>query len=231
MKPLVSVCYKGLSSATTVSPKSGRVTVRQKDLWFESSTSVNGGEDQALMEDSHLTERISRSQLDSSLTRRERGRAALIHFYSCPNWSLHLGLHSPDLHPRPPNQIKHKKWAPWWQHHFNTALGISSQRCASVDDACCCLSRSSRAPSRNVDEQIAVALLRLQRDMATIMHRLDTLEALALSQVNHFWCLYPASHWNSTNILFFSVSLVKIMFSTTGAAPSPGQKGQSGIML
>lgn len=78
--------------------------------------------------------------------------------------------------------------------YFHTALGISSQRCASVDDACCCLSQNSRAPSRNVDEQIAAALLRLQRDMATIMHRLDTLEALALSQVNYFPCLYLASH-------------------------------------
>lgn len=55
-----------------------------------------------------------------------------------------------------------------------------------MDDVCCCLAQSSRAPSRNVDEQIATALLRLQRDMATIMHRLDTLEALALSQVMHF---------------------------------------------
>lgn len=73
--------------------------------------------------------------------------------------------------------------------YINTFLGTSSQRCASVDDACCCLSQSSRAASRNVDEQIAAALLRLQRDMATIMHRLDALEALALSQVKgHFWC-------------------------------------------
>lgn len=60
-----------------------------------------------------------------------------------------------------------------------------------MDDARCCLAQSSRAPSRNVDEQIAAALLRLQRDMATIMHRLDTLEALALSQVDQFYCLYP----------------------------------------
>lgn len=59
----------------------------------------------------------------------------------------------------------------------------SSQRSASVDAACCCLSQSSRAVSRNVDEQIAAALLRLQRDMATVLHRLDALEALALSQV------------------------------------------------
>lgn len=123
---------EGLPTAKTVSPNSGRATVRQKDLWFESSTTLNGGEDQAFAVDSHLTEGISRSQLDSSLSRRVRG--------------------------------------------------TSSQRCASVDDACCCLSQSSRAASRNVDEQIAAALLRLQRDMATIMHRLDALEALAFSQ-------------------------------------------------
>ncbi|XP_075876826.1 acyl-CoA-binding domain-containing protein 5-B-like isoform X1 [Nelusetta ayraudi] len=123
---------EGLPTAKIVSPKPGRATVRQKDLWFESSTTLNGGEDQAFAVDSHLTEGISRSQLDSSLSRRVRG--------------------------------------------------TSSQRCTSVDDACCCLSQSSRAASRNVDEQIAAALLRLQRDMATIMHRLDALEALALSQ-------------------------------------------------
>lgn len=85
MKLLVSVCCKGLVTAKAVSPKSGRVTVRQKDLWFESSTSLNGGEDQALRVDSHLTEGISGSQLDTSLTRRERGRVTLIHLYSCLN--------------------------------------------------------------------------------------------------------------------------------------------------
>lgn len=82
----VRICLlQGLATAKAVSPKSGRVTVRQKDLWFESSTSLNGGEDKALMVDSHLTEGISRSQLDSSLTRRGRGRVTLIHFYSCLN--------------------------------------------------------------------------------------------------------------------------------------------------
>lgn len=85
MKLLLSVRYKGLPTAKIVLPKPGRATVRQKDLWFESSTTLNGGEDQAFAVDSHLTEGISRSQLDSSLSRRVRGRAAIIHFYSCPN--------------------------------------------------------------------------------------------------------------------------------------------------
>ncbi|XP_044074619.1 acyl-CoA-binding domain-containing protein 5A-like isoform X2 [Siniperca chuatsi] len=61
----------------------------------------------------------------------------------------------------------------------------SSQRCASVDAACCCVSQSKHPVSvarGNVNEQIATALLRLQHDMATVLHRLHALEALTISQ-------------------------------------------------
>ena len=36
----------------------------------------------------------------------------------------------------------------------------------------------------NINEQIAVALLRLQDDMAHVLHRLHTLEVLTVSQVS-----------------------------------------------
>lgn len=66
-----------------------------------------------------------------------------------------------------------------------------SQRCARVDVACCCASQSVRAARGNVNEQIATALLRLQRDMANVLHRLRALEAFTLSQVknNGFSCV------------------------------------------
>ncbi|KAK9538834.1 hypothetical protein VZT92_003982 [Zoarces viviparus] len=64
-----------------------------------------------------------------------------------------------------------------------TACG--ALRCASVDAACCCVPQSRRPISSargNVNEQIATALLRLQRDMATVLQRLHALETLAVSQ-------------------------------------------------
>lgn len=45
------------------------------------------------------------------------------------------------------------------------------------------MSQSGRAARGNVNEQIATALLRLQHDMATVLHRLHALEAVTLSQV------------------------------------------------
>lgn len=69
---------KGLSTSKPPSPESGAASVRQKDLWFESNTTLNGGEDQLLMVDSYLKEGISTSQLDSSLSRRGRGETTLI---------------------------------------------------------------------------------------------------------------------------------------------------------
>lgn len=62
----------------------------------------------------------------------------------------------------------------------------SSQQRVSVDATCCCVSQSSHSVSAargNINEQIATALLRLQHDMATVLDRLQALEALTLSQV------------------------------------------------
>ncbi|XP_059199721.1 acyl-CoA-binding domain-containing protein 5-like isoform X1 [Centropristis striata] len=133
---------EGLSSTKILSPGSGAATVRQRDLWFESNTTLNGGEDQVLIGDSYLTEGISASQHNMSLSRRGRGSQS----------------------PR---------------------ATCSSQRCASADAACCCVSPRQHPGSvvrGNVNEQIATALLRLQHDMATVLHRLHTLEALTVSQ-------------------------------------------------
>lgn len=64
---------KGRSTLKRLSPAS----VRQKDLWFESNTTLIGGEDQVLMGDSYFREGISTSQHNSSLSRRGRGEAAV----------------------------------------------------------------------------------------------------------------------------------------------------------
>lgn len=69
---------KVLCTSKPPSPGSGAASVRQKDLWFESNTTLNGGEDQVLMVDSYLKEGISTSQLDSSLSRRGRGETTVI---------------------------------------------------------------------------------------------------------------------------------------------------------
>ncbi|XP_035526904.1 acyl-CoA-binding domain-containing protein 5-B-like isoform X1 [Morone saxatilis] len=133
---------EGQSTSKMLSLGSGSASVRQKDLWFESNTTLNGGEDQVLMGDSYLKEGISTSQHNSSLSRRGRGSQS----------------------PR---------------------ATCSSQRCASADAACCCVSQSSHPVSAvrgNINEQIATALLRLQHDMTTVLHRLHTLEALTVSQ-------------------------------------------------
>lgn len=59
-----------MSTAKVQSPGSGADSVKQKDLWFESSTTLNGGQDQVLTE-------ISTSQHNSSLLRRGRGESTL----------------------------------------------------------------------------------------------------------------------------------------------------------
>ncbi|KAI3375243.1 hypothetical protein L3Q82_021739 [Scortum barcoo] len=133
---------EGLSTSKILSPGSGAASVRQKDLWFESNTTLNGEEDQVLMGDSYLKEGISILQHNSSLSRRGRGSQS----------------------PR---------------------ATCSCQRCASVDAACCCVSQTRNAisaASGNVNEQIATALLRLQHDMATVLHRLHALEVLSQSR-------------------------------------------------
>lgn len=70
----IQVCsfffYKLVSASKVQSPGSGAASVKQKDLWFESSTTLNGGEDQALPG-------ISTSQHNSSLSRRGKGESML----------------------------------------------------------------------------------------------------------------------------------------------------------
>ncbi|XP_070831227.1 acyl-CoA-binding domain-containing protein 5A-like isoform X1 [Chaetodon trifascialis] len=137
-----SMEHLAMEEGQSTSPVSGAASVRQNDLWFESNTSLNGGEDQVLIGDSFQKEGISTSQRNSSLSR--RGRSSQSPRATC-----------------------------------------SSQRHASVDAACCCVSQSGHPVSAargNVNEQIATALLRLQHDMATVLHRLHTLEELTLSQ-------------------------------------------------
>lgn len=66
---------------------------------------------------------------------------------------------------------------------FIPALLSPMSLCKSRDAACCRELHPVRASRENFNEQIAVALLRLQRDMASALHRLHTLEELARSQV------------------------------------------------
>uniref|UniRef100_A0A3P8U496 Acyl-CoA-binding domain-containing protein 5 n=1 Tax=Amphiprion percula TaxID=161767 RepID=A0A3P8U496_AMPPE len=128
--------YKGQS------PGSRSASVRQKDLWFESNTSLKVGEDQVFIGDSYRNEAVLLSKHSSSLSRRGRGSQS----------------------PR---------------------ATCSSQQCASVEAACCCVSQSRRPVSTtrgSINDQIATALLRLQHDMDDVLHRLHTLEVLTRSQ-------------------------------------------------
>ncbi|XP_035026521.1 acyl-CoA-binding domain-containing protein 5 isoform X2 [Hippoglossus stenolepis] len=124
-------------------PRSRAASVKQNDLWFESNTTLNGGEDQAVTRDSYFKDGISTSQNSSSLSR--RGRVS--------------GSHS-------------------------LRATCSCVRCVGAAAASCV--SQSRFPvgalRGNVNEQIATALLRLQRDMANVLHRLQALEMIAVSQ-------------------------------------------------
>ncbi|XP_071348279.1 acyl-CoA-binding domain-containing protein 5A-like isoform X3 [Trachinotus anak] len=131
-----------VSSSKAQSPGSGAASVKQNDLWFESNTTLNAGEDQVPTRDSYFKDGISTSQHNSSLSR--RGRVS--------------GCQSP-------------------------RVTCSSQWCVGADAASCCVSQSRHPVRGNVNEQIATALLRLQRDMANVLHRLHTLEILNGSQV------------------------------------------------
>ncbi|KAF3699025.1 Acyl-CoA-binding domain-containing protein 5 [Channa argus] len=122
-------------SSKVQQPRSGAASVKQNDLWFESSTTLNGGEDQVLTG-------ISTSPLNSSLSRKGRGSP--------------LGV-----------------------------VACTSQLAVTADSSCCCVSQNRHyvsATRGNVNEQIATALLRLQHDMANVLHRLHTLEVLTVSQ-------------------------------------------------
>ncbi|XP_034071069.1 acyl-CoA-binding domain-containing protein 5-B-like isoform X3 [Gymnodraco acuticeps] len=134
---------EGLSTSRIRSPGSAAVSVRQRDHWFESNTTLNAGEDQVLMGDSYFKEGISASN-NSSLSRRGRVPGSPLPGTPC-----------------------------------------DSQRSASVDAVCCCVSHSRYPVSvarENINEQIATALLRLQHDMSRVLHRLHSLEALTVSQ-------------------------------------------------
>ncbi|KAM7401153.1 hypothetical protein PAMA_005376 [Pampus argenteus] len=126
---------EGLSTSKVHLPGSGASSVRQNDLWFESNSTLNGGEDQ------ELKERSSTTNHNSFLLRRAS---------------------------RSPKTV------------------CDSRLRVSVDAArCCCVSRRRNPDSSsggNVNEQIATALLRLQYDMASVLHRLRTLEVLTASQ-------------------------------------------------
>ncbi|XP_037314558.2 acyl-CoA-binding domain-containing protein 5-B-like isoform X3 [Pungitius pungitius] len=133
---------EGPSSSKIHSPGSGAASVRQRDLCYESSTTLKGREDQVLVGASYLKEGISSSQHNSSVSRRERGSQS----------------------PR---------------------TTCSSHRCTSVDPARRGVSQSGHPTSSargDVNEQIATALLRLQRDMASVLQRLHALEGLSVSQ-------------------------------------------------
>ncbi|XP_060939636.1 acyl-CoA-binding domain-containing protein 5A-like [Limanda limanda] len=123
-------------------PRSRAASVKQNELWFESNTTLNGGEDKAVTRHSYYKDGIStKSQNSSSLSRRGRGSHSLRATCSCV-------------------------------------------RCVGADAASCV--SQSRFPvgalRGNVNEQIATALLRLQRDMANVLHRLQALEMIAVSQ-------------------------------------------------
>ncbi|XP_034469474.1 acyl-CoA-binding domain-containing protein 5A-like isoform X2 [Hippoglossus hippoglossus] len=122
-------------------PRSRAASVKQNDLWFESNTTLNGGEDQAVTRDSYFKDGISTSQNSSSLSRRGRGSHSLRATCSCVR-----------------------------------CVGAAAASCVS----------QSRFPVSalrgNVNEQIATALLRLQRDMGNVLHRLQALEMIAVSQ-------------------------------------------------
>nr|XP_040028351.1 acyl-CoA-binding domain-containing protein 5A-like isoform X1 [Gasterosteus aculeatus aculeatus] len=133
---------EAMSTSKTHSPGSGAASVRQRDLWFESSTTLKGGEDQVLVGASYLQEGISSSQHNSSASSRGRGSQS-------------------------------------------TRTTCSSHRCTSVDVARRDASQSGQPTGSargDVNEQIAAALLRLQRDMASVLQRLRALEELSGSQ-------------------------------------------------
>lgn len=69
--------HKRVSTSKAQSPGAGAASMKQKDLWFESSTTLNGEEDQALTRDSYFKDGISMSQHNSSLSRRGRGEITL----------------------------------------------------------------------------------------------------------------------------------------------------------
>nr|XP_057922493.1 acyl-CoA-binding domain-containing protein 5-like isoform X2 [Doryrhamphus excisus] len=119
---------KMLSNSKIESIGSPTASVREQDLWFESSSTLKA-EDSSLRAESYLQEPHSATSIRES-----------------------------------PKTI------------------CKSQPClVSCDSASLC-THPSGASWGNVDDQVAVALLRLQDDMAHVLHRLRTLEELSVTQ-------------------------------------------------
>ncbi|XP_013131852.1 acyl-CoA-binding domain-containing protein 5-B isoform X3 [Oreochromis niloticus] len=130
-----------LSTSKGLSQGSGAGSMKQRDVWFESNTTLIDGEDHVLTGD--VKEGISPRKHNSSLSRTGRGSQT----------------------PR---------------------ATCSAEPCVSVNATCCCVSPSRLHPGSvtrgSINEQIATALLRLQRDMANVLYRLHALEELTKSQ-------------------------------------------------
>lgn len=130
-----------LSTSKGLSRGSGAGSMKQRDVWFESNTTLIDGEDCVLTGD--VKERITPRKHNSSLSRTGRGSQT----------------------PR---------------------ATCSTEPCVSVNATCCCVSPSRLHPGSvtrgSINEQIATALLRLQRDMANVLYRLHALEELTKSQ-------------------------------------------------
>lgn len=69
--------YKRASTSKAQSPGSRAASLKQNDLWFESNTTLNGGEDQAGTRDSYFKDGTSTGQHNSSLSRRGTGESTL----------------------------------------------------------------------------------------------------------------------------------------------------------
>lgn len=130
-----------LSTSKGLSQGSGAGSMKQRDVWFESNTTLIDGEDHVLTGD--VKEGISPRKHNSSLSRTGRGSQT----------------------PR---------------------ATCSAEPCVSVNTTCCYVSPSRLHPGSvtrgSINEQIATALLRLQRDMANVLYRLHALEELTKSQ-------------------------------------------------
>ncbi|XP_031614776.1 acyl-CoA-binding domain-containing protein 5-B-like isoform X3 [Oreochromis aureus] len=130
-----------LSTSKGLSQGSGAGSMKQRDVWFESNTTLIDGEDHVLTGD--VKEGISPRKHNSSLSRTGRGSQT----------------------PR---------------------ATCSAEPFVSVNATCCCVSPSRLHPGTvtrgSINEQIATALLRLQRDMANVLYRLHALEELTKSQ-------------------------------------------------
>uniref|UniRef100_A0A4W6C0S5 Acyl-CoA binding domain containing 5b n=1 Tax=Lates calcarifer TaxID=8187 RepID=A0A4W6C0S5_LATCA len=82
-----------VSASKVQSPGSGAASVKQNDLWFESNSTLSGGEDQVLTRDSYFKDGMSTSQHSSFLSRRGRGETALTLCFSRDGYLVHSHKH------------------------------------------------------------------------------------------------------------------------------------------